>query len=112
MGLLKELRLRFRPPRIEDPDFGTLLYMYIPCVPTDSYWQGEWLFPPTETKVAIALPGGLDGPDTQAREFYLTLPAQFDFLLKQLRQRTAENRGRSAAARQMHAENCNVLSAT
>ena len=85
MGLLREFRLRFRPPRIEDPDFGTLVYMYIPRAPTDSYWEGEWLFPATRTRVAIALPGGLDGPDIEARKFYLGLPARFDQLVKQVR---------------------------
>jgi hypothetical protein len=70
---------------MEDPDFGRLLYMYIPRAPGDSYWEGEWLFPATGTKVAIALPGGLDGPEPEARRFYLGLPAQFDLLVKQLR---------------------------
>ena len=84
MGLLKELRLRFRPPRMEDPDFGVLLYMHIPHAPANSYWEGEWLFPATRTKVAIALPGGLDGPDIKARAFYLELSTQFDHVVKQV----------------------------
>ena len=84
MGLLKELRLRFRPPRMEDPDFGVLLYMHIPQAPANSYWEGEWLFPATRTKVAIALPGGLDGPDIKARAFYLELSTQFDHVVKQV----------------------------
>jgi hypothetical protein len=85
MGLLTQLRLRFRPPRLEDRDFGTLLFMYIPRAPENSYWEGEWLFPATGTKVSIALPGGPEGPDPQTRSFYLALPAQFDDLLNHVR---------------------------
>ena len=85
MGLLTELRLRFRPPRRQDPDFGTLLFMYIPHAPENSYWEGEWLFPPTGSRVSIALPGGIEGPEPQARAFYLSLPARFDELLRRVR---------------------------
>ena len=78
MGLLTGLRLRFKPPRIEDPDFGPLLFMYIPNAPANSYWEGEWLFPPTGTAVAIALSGTETGPGASARAFYLSLPAKFE----------------------------------
>ena len=85
MGLLRELRLRFRPPRIEDPAFGPLLFMYIPRAPERSYWEGEWLFPPTGTRVSISLPGTIDGPVAEAREFYLALPGSFDRLMQSVR---------------------------
>lgn len=85
MGLLEELRLRFRPPALEDPDFGRLLYLYIPRNPSASYWEGEWLFPPTRSKVAISLPGTLEGPLDSGRVFYLALPARFDQLIERVR---------------------------
>ena len=43
MGLLNELKLRFKPPRLQDPVFGPLLYMYIPRNPSRSYWEGEFV---------------------------------------------------------------------
>src|SRR5437867_7875098 len=58
--------------------------MHIPHASANSYWEGEWLFPATRTKVAIALPGGLDGPDIKARAFYLELSTQFDHVVKQV----------------------------
>ena len=85
MGLLKELGLRLHPPTLEDPDFGRLQYMYIPRDPSLSYWEGEWVFPPTGTKVAISLPGSVDGPIESGRQFYLSLPARFEDILRSVR---------------------------
>jgi hypothetical protein len=85
VGVLRKLLLQFRPPKINDPDFGTLVYIYIPRSPSRSYWEGEWLFPPTRTKVAITLPGALDGPLKEARMFHLQLPSRFDQLLSDVR---------------------------
>jgi hypothetical protein len=83
MGLLKQLQLRFRPPRRDDKDFGPLVYMYIPHAPERSYWEGEWLFPATKTPVAIALRGTVEGgPDAQSRAFYLSLPERFDRIME------------------------------
>ena len=81
MGLLKELRLRFRPPTLEDPDFGRLLFMHVPRDPSKSYWEAEWLFPPTGTRISIGLPGPADGPAEAGRSFYLALPARFGEIL-------------------------------
>jgi len=77
MSLWKKLRLRFGPTTLQDPDFGLLVYMHIAKNPARSYWEGEWLFPPTHTKVSIALPGAADGPDASGRAFYLSLPERF-----------------------------------
>jgi hypothetical protein len=85
MGLLKELRLRFRPPALVDPDFGRLLFMYIPREPSRSYWEAEWLFPPTATKIAISLPGTPAGPRDSGRAFYLALPMRFEHVLESVR---------------------------
>lgn len=85
MGLLKALTLRFRPPRLQDPAFGRLLYMYVPRDPSRSYWEGEWLFPPTGTKVAISLPGTLEGPSDSGRAFYLKLPEEFALIVQRVR---------------------------
>src|SRR5262249_51567786 len=85
MRPLKELRLRLRQPRFLDPVFGPLLYIHIPRVPSRSYWEGEWLFSPTQTRVAVSLPGPAEGPAESGRAFYLALPARFDEVIRQVR---------------------------
>jgi hypothetical protein len=75
---LQGLKLRVSPPRMSDPDFGSLLFMYIPNAPERSYWECEWPFPPTGTVISISLPGTLEGPDPLARQFYLALPGRFE----------------------------------
>jgi hypothetical protein len=63
MGLLHNLRLRFFPPKMTDPEFGQLLFMYIPNNAAASYWEFEWVFPKTGKIVSIGLPGDADlGP--------------------------------------------------
>lgn len=81
MGILHNLKLRFSPPRIVDPDFGSLLFMYIPNAPDRSYWECEWIFPKTGAAVSISLPGGESGPMSAARQFYLSLPSRFEEIL-------------------------------
>jgi hypothetical protein len=57
--------------------------MYIPRDPSKkSYWEGEWLFPPTGTKIAIGLPGTVQGPVDAGRRFYLALPARFEEIVR------------------------------
>ena len=86
MSLLRNLRLRFSPLRLKDPDFGDLLYMYIPNAPERSYWEAShWLFAPTGREVEIDLPGNESGPMAEARQFYLALPAQFPNVLEAAR---------------------------
>jgi hypothetical protein len=70
---------------MNDEDFGPLVFMYIPRAPERSYWEAEWRFPPTGTKVAIGLRGSPGGPYPQARAFYLALPAQFDLIVERAR---------------------------
>jgi len=85
MGFLHKLKLRFSPPRIDDPDFGHLLFMYIANAPARSYWEGQWKFLPTGTQISIALPGDEHGPRPEARDFYLGLPARFGTVLEAAR---------------------------
>jgi hypothetical protein len=61
---------------------GPLLFMYIPRDPSKSYWEGEWLFPPTGTKIAIGLPGSVEGPVDAGRRFYLVPPARFEEIVR------------------------------
>ena len=81
MSLLHGLRLRFAPPRISDPDFGPLLFMYIPKFPQRSYWECEWTFPVTNTVISIGIPGTEAGPDPEARQFFLALPHRFERII-------------------------------
>jgi hypothetical protein len=90
MGILHNLKLRFSPPRITDPDFGSLLFMFIPNAPERSYWEGEWTFPETGGMVSIGLPGGECGPMSEARQFYLNLPGRFEELLATARPKLEE----------------------
>ena len=77
MGILHNLKLRFSPPRINDPDFGSLLFMFISNAPERSYWECEWIFPKTGTVISIDLPGTEAGPMPEARQFHLNLPERF-----------------------------------
>ena len=90
MGILKNLKLRFSPPRITDPDFGRLLFMFIPNAPERSYWECEWKFPTTGTEISIGLPGGESGPLPVARQFYLSLPGRFEQILAAARPQLQE----------------------
>ena len=90
MGILRNLKLRFSPPRIADPDFGSLLFMFIPSAPERSYWECEWRFPNTGTVISIGLPGGEDGPLPEARHFYLSLPGRFEQILAVARPQLAD----------------------
>jgi hypothetical protein len=82
MNILKSLKLQFRPPKIDDPDFGQLTFMYISNHPERSYWEAEWSFPPTRTPVAIALDGDESGPRPETREWHLALPSRFDEIVQ------------------------------
>jgi hypothetical protein len=81
MGFLHKLKLRLSPPKLHDPDLGELTFMYISNAPEKSYWEAEWLFPPTGTRVSIGLPGPDSGPLPEARSFYLALPERFPAFL-------------------------------
>jgi hypothetical protein len=90
MEILHHLRLRFSPPRIADPQFGNLLFMFIRNAPKLSYWECEWEFPITGEVVSISLPGEESGPSDGAREFYLSLPARYEQILAAARPRLEE----------------------
>ena len=85
MSFLQRLKLRFSPPRRVDPDFGDLLFMYVPNAPERSYWECEWKFPRTGDVVSIALPGTESGPLPESRAFYLALPDRFEAILEAAR---------------------------
>ena len=87
MAFLHNLRLWLFPPRMTDPDFGSLLFMHISKQPERSYWECEWPFPNTTTIVAITLQGGESGPMPEARHFYLSLPERYEQILVACRPR-------------------------
>jgi hypothetical protein len=90
MGILHNLKMRFSPPRLTDPDFGGLLFIFIPNAPERSYWECEWKFAKTGTVISIALPGDERGPLPEARQFYLSLPGRFDQILATARPQLEE----------------------
>ncbi len=82
MNLFRSLKLQFRPPKIVDSDFGQLTFMYISNHPERSYWEAEWIFSPTGTLVSIGLGGDESGPRSDARQWYLGLPARFERIVQ------------------------------
>lgn len=82
MNIVKSLKLRFRPPKKQDPDFGQLTFMYIPNRPDRSYWETEWPFSPTGTLVSIGLEGDESGPRPVTRQWHLGLPSRFPRILQ------------------------------
>jgi len=90
MKIFKSLKLQFRPPKINDPDFGQLTFMYISNHPERSYWEGEWMFPPTATPVSIGLDGDESGPKPEGRQWYLELQPRFRRILELARPELAE----------------------
>jgi hypothetical protein len=87
MGFLRNLKLWLTPPRMTDPDFGKLIFMHMGKHPERSYWECEWTLPATGGVVLITLRGGESGPSTDARQFYLALPARYESILKACRPR-------------------------
>lgn len=90
MSFLQRLKLRFSPPRLVDPDFGDLLFMYIPNAPERSYWECEWRFPKTGDVVSIGLPGTEEGPLPESRAFFLALPDRFEVILEAARPKLSQ----------------------
>lgn len=90
MGFFHNLKLQFAPPKKIDPDFGPIRFMHISNHPERSYWECEWLFPKTGTKVFVALPGDESGPKKEGRDFYLGLVSRFDSILERARPKLAE----------------------
>ena len=83
--LFREIRLRFWPPRIQDPDFGSLIFMYIPNDPKKSYWEAMWTFPPVNNQIAIGLGGDEQGPARESRKFYLSMIERYPSILEVVR---------------------------
>jgi hypothetical protein len=90
MNIFKSLNLQFRPPKIDDPDFGQLTFMFISNHPERSYWEAEWTFPPTGTPVSIGLDGDESGPRPDTRQWYMKLPSRFSHILELARPELAK----------------------
>ena len=85
MGLLEWLKVKLKPPHLNDPDFGRLTFMHISNAPEKSYWEAEWKFPPLGYHVSIGLPGNRSGPVPAAKLFYLSRIAEFERILELVR---------------------------
>ncbi|MEK7674711.1 MAG: hypothetical protein AAB676_02605 [Verrucomicrobiota bacterium] len=90
MGIIRNLKFRFWPPQLIDPEFGFLSFKHLPKNPAAAYWKGEWKFPITQFNIAIRLPGDEKGPFPQSRQFLLELPQRFENILALARPRLAE----------------------
>ncbi len=87
MSFLQNLKIWLRPPRMQDPDFGNLVFIHISNAPERSYWECRWTFPKTGSEVEICLRGDESGPSLEARQFYLRLPGQYEQILAACRPR-------------------------
>jgi hypothetical protein len=81
IGVIERLKLWLKPPRLHDPDFGLLRFMYISNAPEKSYWEADWKFPPLGYDVSIGLPGDQAGPTAEARAFFLSRVTEFERIL-------------------------------
>jgi hypothetical protein len=82
VGLFDKVLKRFQPLSTEDPVFGRLTYMHIKQDPSKSYWEAEYVFPPTGTVVSAGLQGNEDGPVPEARDFYLRMQERFEGIME------------------------------
>ena len=85
LGFFERLKLGFRPLLREDPEFGSLSFVYVANRPDRSYWEAEWLFPPVGYRVAINLDGDLAGPTEEARSFYRARVIAFEETIREVR---------------------------
>jgi hypothetical protein len=90
MGILHNLKRRFSLLKIQDPDFGSMRFVYISNNPKASYWEGEWLFPATNSLISFSLPGGEAGPNPEGRQFLLELSARFGTIVEAIRLQLAQ----------------------
>ena len=82
MAFLHNMKLWLSPPKIVDPDFGTLVFMHIGKHPERSYWEGERRMPESDHSVEISLRGGEHGPSEDSRRFYLNLPDRIEQIIE------------------------------
>lgn len=82
MGFFHNLKLQYRPPRKSDPEFGEMIFMYMPkSAPGKSYWEATIYLPQLATRVEISLEGGEEGPAEISKEFYRKLIPKFDAII-------------------------------
>jgi len=82
VGLFGKLFKPFQPLTMEDAEFGRLTFMPIKENPARSYWEAEYVFPPTGAVVSAGLQGTEEGPLPAAREFYRKMEARFADTMK------------------------------
>lgn len=90
MNFFKRIKLFFSPRVIQDEMLGKLTFIYISNFPERSYWEGEWLFPTTQTVITILLKGGESGPLPEFLEWYRGLPARYSKVIKTVEQKLAD----------------------
>jgi hypothetical protein len=56
MSIPHNLKRLFSSKRINAPDFGSFLFMFIPKAPERSYWEPELRFPKTRTEISVGYP--------------------------------------------------------
>lgn len=84
MKWLKAMLRRLGPKRIDDPVFGSLLFMKMPDA-SKSYWEGAGTFTPTSRKIEYFIDGDENGPHPGAEEFYREIETRYTDLLRAVR---------------------------
>ena len=78
--MLKWLAKKFGSKRIDDPVFGSLLFMKMKD-PSRSYWEGREWFAPVSAEVQIFVDGGEDGPRPSQHETYNRMAERYPKIL-------------------------------
>jgi hypothetical protein len=78
MGVLSKLFGKSEVVKMQDPDFGEMVFMEIAEHPERSYWEGEWHYPPTATQIGVFIPGDASGLRSEARAFILQKQHEWD----------------------------------
>jgi hypothetical protein len=82
--MLKSLIGRFKPKRVNDPVFGSLVFMRM-ADPETSYWEGSSIFRPTGRAIEYFIDADEDGPSESQRQFYASVQERYDQLVAVVR---------------------------
>jgi len=81
VSILSKLFGKFEDIKMQDPDFGEMTFMEVAEHPERSYWEGEWRYPPTGTRIGVFIPGDASGLMGEARAFIMQKQHEWDKII-------------------------------